>query len=264
MSTPTLFTGRTTGQAAHPRSETAKPFRPDCHRQPPQLWDDDASAADQEEARGYCLECPLFAQCLSVAMASERGTAERSSIKAGLGAGDRAWLQRSSRRYGPYDAEEARLLALESVLSGRPLAEIAKREGVGGVTLQLASRILPERPPSRIEQIAAYRRQGLRWSEIDVQMGMASGMTIDYVVKWRRSALKRGETVPEELLLRRRPFTDEQVMAIRGRSAAGASDYSLAKEFGVCRKTIGSITTGVSYRDVGGPTRSAVSEGVAA
>ncbi|PBC72322.1 MULTISPECIES: WhiB family transcriptional regulator [unclassified Streptomyces] len=263
MSTPTVYTGRTTGQAAHPRTDATKPFRPDCLRQPPQLWDDEASASDQEEARGYCLECPLFTQCLSSAMTSEQGNVSRSSMKAGLGAGDRSWLQRSSRRYGPYDAEEARLLALESVLSGRPLTEIAEREGVGGVTLKLASRILPKRPDSRIEQIAAYRRQGLGWAAIDVQMGLASRTTLDYVAKWRHSAVKRGETVPEELLVKRRPFTDEQVVAIRRRSAAGASDYSLAKELGVCRRTISAIATGVSYRDVGGPIRSSVSEAVA-
>lgn len=265
MSTPTTHTGRPTTQAAPPtRTATAKPFRPDCRRQPPQLWDDEASASDQEEARGYCLECPLFAECLSSAMSSEQGTVVRSSMKAGLGAADRAWLQRASRRYGPYDAEEARLLALESVVSGRPLAEIAEREGVGGVTLKLASRILPKKPESRIEQISAYRRQGLGWAEIDMQMGLAPRTTLDYVAKWRHSAVKRGETVPEELVVKRRPFTDEQVVVIRQRSVAGASSYSLAKEYKVCRRTIRAIATGLSYRDVGGPVSSTASGAVAA
>lgn len=258
------LTGRPTTSAAPKHTDSAKPFRPDCHRQPPQLWDDEAPVSDQEEARGYCLECPLFAQCLSSAMASERGNTVRSSMKAGLSAADRGWLQRTSRRYGPYDAEEARLLALESVVSGRPVPEIAERDGVGGVTLNLALRILPVRPASRIEQIGAYRRDGLRWAEIDVRMGLASGSTIDYVAKWRHAAIKRGETVPEELLVKRRPFSDEQVVAIRERSAAGASDYSLAREFRVCRKTISCVVSGVSYRDVGGPIHSAGPKAVAA
>lgn len=164
------LTGRPTTDAARRRT--------DCLVQPPQLWDDEASPEDQAEARAYCLECPLFAECLASAMASEHRSLVRSSMKAGLTPADRRWLQRASQSGGDYDAEEARLLALESVLSGQPLAQIAAREGVGGLTLRLAEKLLP--PAEEVEEPATPKAEaapGSKFAPVLTRM--------DEVLEWR-------------------------------------------------------------------------------
>ena len=229
--------------------------RADCLTLPPQLWDDDASPEDQAEARSYCLECPVFAQCLESAMASEKKGLQRGSVKAGLDPAGRRWLARTGQRDGGYDAEEARLLALESVVTGRSMPEIAAREGVSGVTLELAVRILPKRQLPRIEQIQVYRRQGLGWAEIDKRMGKSARSTQDYVAQWRRDAVARGVEVPAELKPRR-PLTDEQVVLIRELASRGVRRGVLCQKFSVAPRTIQDVVSGKSYRDVGGPRRS--------
>lgn len=52
-----------------------------------------------------------------------------------------------------------------------------------------------------------------------------------------------------------REFTDEEVLEIREKSHAGATDLELAMSYDTKRETIRSICRGLSHRDVGGPIR---------
>lgn len=166
-----------------------------CRDQPAQLWDWDAPSEAQETARGICLGCPVFAECLSDARATEGGSdVGRSNVRAALTGRDRDWLNRQVRIRGGFDAEEARLLALEARVSGRPVGEIAEREGVVGTTRGLAERLLraedkPKVPVvpvavesplrkaamvlDRIEDVLEWRADGMSMAEVASRLGVS-------------------------------------------------------------------------------------------
>jgi transcriptional regulator with XRE-family HTH domain len=300
-----------------------------CFNRPAQWWDDDAKPTEQRKAREACLSCPVFAQCLTDAVASEGGyDFGRAHMKAGLSGRDRDWLYRHSRKHGSYDAEEARLLALEARVSGRKVKEIATREGVEGATVPLAARLLaglvedesaagpdpqakigayekafqriddilvwrdegvslaeigqrigvsrgsvthalkkylesdsaPTRKPvgiaaEEIEAIADRRRRGMTWGEMDAEADLAPGTTAQRVSRWRRQAEKRGEPIPRELAREIQALSEEQVVKLRERAAAGATDREQAMELGISRQQVTRIARGESYRRYGGPIR---------
>ncbi|MGW7636034.1 WhiB family transcriptional regulator [Streptomyces decoyicus] len=339
MSTPTTSTGRATTQAAPPtRAEYATPTweaRSACYNRPAQWWDWNAPDAMQEKARAVCLECPVLAQCLAKAEATEGGRmGGRDNVKAGLTGKQRDWLHRQKRRYGTSgDAEEARLLALEATVSGRPVEDIADREGVEGVTRRLAVQLMPKpqldpatehlqqamtcrekvlasiddvlemrhagasfddiaanvgvdrkvvrttitdylaghavpapmtREETRVallKKVRELRRAGLTWPEIDAEMGQSKKWSAQYVARWRAGAAERGEEIPPEFAPMPKPFSEERILWIRERAAAGATDRELARELGVQHRTIRDIATGVSYREFGGPLRPAAVDG---
>lgn len=169
-----------TGRVRRPgdRGETATPTWRDrgaCLNRPQEWWDDEASLAQRTKARAACLECPVLAQCLTAAQATEKGRwVEPAGMKAGLTVEQRGWLQRAAKR-GPYDAEEARLLALEATVSGRKVEDIAEREAVGGLTLSLAVRLVgpvpplaqnPKRRPYRSTRLSPLERAAARVEDI--------------------------------------------------------------------------------------------------
>ncbi|WP_330479914.1 WhiB family transcriptional regulator (plasmid) [Streptomyces platensis] len=325
---------------AIPRSSRAETLhaswedRSACYNRPAEWWDDEAPRQLEDKARAACLECPVFAECLDAARASE-GNCDfgRSTIKAGLTGRQRDWLNRQ-RKHGAFDAEEARLLALEAKVSARPVSEIADREGVGGMTLRLAERLLAvtpepaaptvpvpvsatsgERPlragekawlrigeiikwreggmplgeiasrvgvssrtvtaainrylgdgpdldmplrsavADQIEEIAKFRRRGMRWTDIDIKLGVSAGTTFRRVSRWRPRAEARGEAIPAELRQGQHRLTKQQVLRIRERAVAGVKDYVQAAEFEVARSTITAIASGDTYRNFGGPLR---------
>jgi hypothetical protein len=111
------------------------------------------------------------------------------------------------------------------------------------------------------ERVAAVQQAvaaGVTYLELDAMHGLSRGSTATFVSRTRRAWGKRGEVFPE---IRRpdevREFTAEEVVAIRERSAAGATDLELAMSYGVDPSTIGHICRGRKYRDVGGPIRRA-------
>ncbi|MFJ6608159.1 WhiB family transcriptional regulator [Streptomyces lydicus] len=206
-------TGRPTRDAAQPhvdvrnwRGETlyaSWKTRGACASRTPHWWDYDAPQELQEKARAACLDCPVFAECLADAGATE-GDARvgRSNMRAGMTGQQRDWLHRQMRLGVEVDAEEARLLALESTVSGRPVKEIAKREGVGGLTLRLAMRLLPEeeqesgagdeaKPPSRREQVLARMEEVLQWradgmslAEIAKRLGVSTHLASEVIKQY--------------------------------------------------------------------------------
>ncbi|MFE7780322.1 WhiB family transcriptional regulator [Streptomyces nigrescens] len=333
------LTGRpTTDAAPTARAATAKPTWEDkaaCYNRPAQWWDWNAPAAMQEKARAVCLQCPVLAQCLAKADATEGShVSGRANVKAGLTGKQRDWLFRQKRRHGTSgDAEEARLLALEAKVSGRPVEDIAAREGVEGVTLRLAVELMPKSQPelatkylqqamtcqekvlasiddvldmrdagvsfdavaeyvgvdqktvrrvvqdylkgcvvpvtqsraevqaALLEQIIVHRRGGMTWSKIDEVMGQSKRWSSQYVARWRTAAAKRGEEIPAELQVAQKRFSEAEVLQIRERAAAGATDYALAMELNVRPRAIRQITSGASFQEVGGPLRPAVKDG---
>lgn len=166
-----------------------------CVNRPAHWWDDDAAPELQRKARATCLSCPVFAECLKDAVGSEGGyDFGRAHTKAGLTGKQRDWLHRHSRKYGGYDAEEARLLALEAMVSGREVKEIAAREGDEGATVRLAARLLvgliedAADPPgedaqtistagdktlARLEEILLWRDEGASLDEIGKRIGVS-------------------------------------------------------------------------------------------
>ncbi|CAM5507146.1 MULTISPECIES: helix-turn-helix domain-containing protein [Streptomyces] len=165
-----------------------------CVTRPAHWWDDDATPELQRKAREACLACPVFAECLKDAAQSDGGyDFGRAHTKAGLVGKQRDWLYRHSRKYGPYDAEEARLLALEARVSGRTVEEIAAREGVKGPTARLAGRLLvglvdngdlvdgdtqtvlsaADKVSARLEDILRWRREGVSLDHIAERIGVS-------------------------------------------------------------------------------------------
>ncbi|WP_228981383.1 hypothetical protein [Streptomyces sp. DH12] len=109
------------------------------------------------------------------------------------------------------------------------------------------------------ERLAAVRQaagMGIAYTELDSMHGLKRGSTATFVSRTRRAYQARGEAFPE---FRRpdavRSFTDEEVVAIREKSAAGVTDMELAMSYGVDQTTIGHICRGRKYREVGGPIR---------
>ena len=51
----------------------------------------------------------------------------------------------------------------------------------------------------------------------------------------------------------KRKMTDEQVVEIRERHAAGETQKALADEFGLAQPVLGYLVRGITYSDVGGP-----------
>lgn len=103
-----------------------------------------------------------------------------------------------------------------------------------------------------------------------VQQCVAEGMTltdVDHLRRWpaktaekwvnrlRKRYQRAGREFPSLAPPKSREFTEAEVVAIRVRSAAGATDLELAMSFDCKRETIAWICRGRSYRQFGGPIR---------
>ena len=103
-----------------------------------------------------------------------------------------------------------------------------------------------------------------------VQKCVALGMTladVDHLRRWeaktaenwvnrlRKRYQRAGRTFPSLAPPRPREFTEAEVIQIRERSAAGATDLELAMSFDCKRETIAWICRGRSYKEFGGPIR---------
>lgn len=151
------------------RPVTAKPTWRDrgaCLNRRESWWDAEGTSPIALEnigrARKECRGCPVLVQCLDSTMRAEGSSADRYLTRAALTGPERADLDRETKELGPYDAEEARLLALEAEVSGRPVEEIAAREGADAATTRLALRVLglePE-PWTRIAGLRLAEERG--------------------------------------------------------------------------------------------------------
>lgn len=119
-----------------------------CYNRP-ENWFDGEDPDLTQKARATCLSCPVLAECLNEQMRLEAAQMwTRDSIRGGLTGSERVQLCIDEQADGPYDAEEARLLALEAGASDKPVAEIAE-DGLSASTLRLAARLAGEKVPVR-------------------------------------------------------------------------------------------------------------------
>ncbi|MFM9373203.1 WhiB family transcriptional regulator [Streptomyces sp. Da 82-17] len=165
--------------------------RAECRSRPLSWWDGDRPYTD-ERARTVCRSCPVLAECLGERMRDEgTNTWSRWGVAGGLRGPERTELMLDEREHGAYDAEEARLLALEAVAERRPVAEVAPG-AVSVSTVRLAARLAgelvetrkpspaPVRPGGRVvarafarsEEILRLRGAGLTLQEIANQVGI--------------------------------------------------------------------------------------------
>lgn len=169
-----------------------------CYNRPEEWWDGDTPAAT-EKARAVCLSCPVLAECLGEQMRNERSQLwSRTLIRGGLTGPERIQLCLDERADGAYDAEEARLLALEAGAYGEPIADIAE-DGVSASTLRLAARLAGEavekrtpaavdsaRPGTAIERAFQKAEDILQWRDAGLtmkQIADALNLTRDVVQK---------------------------------------------------------------------------------
>jgi hypothetical protein len=127
----------------------------------------------------------------------------RSGIRGGLTGPERVQLFLDQREDGPYDAEEARLLALEGIATGR-LVEAA--EGVSESTLRLAQRLAGEsvaerKPPSAAELRGGTARERAFGRAQDILEWREAGMTVKTIA----AELKMGRETISDVL---KAFTD--------------------------------------------------------
>lgn len=259
-----------------------------CYNRPESWWDGDAPDTT-ERARAVCLSCPVLAECLDAQMRMEKNLLwSRSLVRGGLTGPERIQLCLDERIDGEYDAEEARLLALEAGAYGQRVVRIAGPE-VSVSTRRLAARLAgetvsdrspkdsPVEPEEELEgddaliddylkggpvrltpdqQVAAVCegiRRRMTYLDIDKVQKQAPNTTAQFVSRMRKKYLDEGRPFPVQAPTRAL-LTEEQVIAIRERYArGGVTHMELGMRYQVSRKLIGSVISGVTYKAVGGP-----------
>jgi hypothetical protein len=153
-----------------------------------------------------------------------------------------SWSERRSvRDLAPEPAEE---------LDDDYIDEVAVQQYLRGINAEVT-------PRERLEAIARGVRAGMDYPEFDSLYGLRKGSTATFVSRQRKYLAKQGKPIPSMQRPDVRVFSEEEVVAIRERSAGGATDIELALSFGSDPRTIGHICRGVRYPKYGGPTRQA-------
>lgn len=99
--------------------------------------------------------------------------------------------------------------------------------------------------------------RGMTLAEVD-RLHMWEERTAENRVNRLRKRYKRaGREFPSLVQPSVRRFSEAEVVAIREKSQAGATDLELAMSYDVKRETIRSICRGLSYQQFGGPLRAA-------
>lgn len=228
----------------------AEPFttswedRAACYNRPESWWDDE-NDAKTVRARQTCLGCPALEACLGEQMREEGDEiVSRYGVRGGLTGLQRIQLYVERPEGGGFDAEEARLIALEAVHTGRPVADIAPEQATQ-TTVRLAARLAGESLPIvvgnlpgdsglrlallRAADVMAWRDRGMSVATIAHQLGV--GMkTVDTVIHaYRESPLEHipGDSSREQAVAAWLAGEDvlctleERLEAVRAELAAG-------------------------------------------
>jgi transposase len=153
-----------------------------CYNRPETWWDGDDQDLT-EKARAVCRACPVMAECLGKRMREERTVIwSRSTVRAGLTGPERVQLFLDEREHGPYDAEEARLLALEAVAEQRSVLAAVDGAGLSASTVRLAQRLAGEdvpmvKPPSAVELRGGTAKERAYARAQEIMEWHASGMS---------------------------------------------------------------------------------------
>jgi transposase len=205
MTTMTPPTSRATNQAARTADVRRRPetltdrweVRSACYNRPEAWWDGE-NAETTAKARTVCVGCPVLAECLGQVMEQEKSVLwSRSGIRGGLTGRERMQLFLDQREHGPYDAEEARLLALEGRATGQPVSA----DDITVSTLRLAGRLagedVPERkPPSAVELRGGTAKDRAFSRAQDILEWREAGMTLKAIA----SELRMGRETVQDVL----------------------------------------------------------------
>ncbi|MBE4790292.1 WhiB family transcriptional regulator [Streptomyces caniscabiei] len=215
---PTVITSR------RPEPVTASwENRAACYNRPEGWWDGEDPELTAK-ARAVCLSCPVLAECLGDRMRQERSVIwSRATVRAGLTGAERVQLFLDEREHGPYDAEEARLLALEAVAEGRSVSQVVDDAEAGVSTVRLAQRLAGEdvpvvKPPSAVELRGGTAKERAYSMAQEIMEWHASGMTNTAIA----ARLGTGRRTIQDLI---RSFSD---LAAAGPDEGGQTDPVVA------------------------------------
>lgn len=153
-----------------------------------------------------------------------------------------AWLeQRPLREHAPDTVEE---------LDEDFVDEVAVTKFVRGFPVQV----------SDAEFLAAVKQciaRDMTLADVDRLRGWRSKTAEKWVNKLRKQYQRSGREFPSLARPSVRVFSEAEVVAIRERSAGGASDRDIAMSYVSTRETIRSICRGERYAQYGGPIRTA-------
>ncbi|MFE0207061.1 hypothetical protein [Streptomyces sp. NPDC058985] len=108
-----------------------------------------------------------------------------------------------------------------------------------------------------LEAIKQCVAAGLTLTDVDHLRRWPRRTTENRVNRLRKQWQRSGRAFPELKQPGLRTFTPEEVVAMRERARAGATDVELSMSFGVNRETVRAIVTGKRYASCGGPIRAA-------
>ncbi|MFI0929671.1 hypothetical protein ACH4TP_37970 [Streptomyces sp. NPDC021012] len=132
---------------------------------------------------------------------------------------------------------------------GEDIDEVAVRRYARGDRVEVTA-------DERLLGIALCVDRGLAFTDVDRLHGHRSMFTSVFVSRMRRTYERDGRPFPKVLSqTAARVLTEDEVVAIRTRSAAGETDLTLGLAFGVRDRTIADVCLGRSYRQYGGPVR---------
>lgn len=100
-------------------------------------------------------------------------------------------------------------------------------------------------------------RLGMTCPDIDALRRWPKKTTENRLNRLKKRYQRSGREFPSLGFAKVRMFSEEEVVAIRERSASGTPDVQLAVAFDVTRETIRAIVTGIRYPRLGGPIRTA-------
>lgn len=108
----------------------------------------------------------------------------------------------------------------------------------------------------RLEAVRLAVSRGLQYPDIDAMHGLTASSTATFISRSRLTFREWGIPFPEV----EQPdavvaLTRQQVVEIRKRAEAGATDVEIAMSFGVARQTITNVVSGETYKQFGGPIR---------
>jgi hypothetical protein len=106
-----------------------------------------------------------------------------------------------------------------------------------------------------IEAVKQCTSRGLTFTDVDQLRRWPAKTTENWVNRLRKQYQRSGRTFPTLARPGARQLTEAQVVAMREKSHAGATDLELSMSFDVNRETVRSIVTGKRYAQYGGPIR---------
>ena len=124
------------------------------------------------------------------------------------------------------------------------------------VDLWLRGRPVSLNRGERVAAILEGLRRGMTYRDMDQITGVKAGTTYQFILRERKAAAARGEQLPGDVLPQSsRRFTEPEVVDMRERSAAGATDLELGMAFGIRAESVERIVRGLHYPEYGGPVR---------